>query len=55
MPNEQISGDEARQYMAAPNIHAANPGKAQGARAYKDWALDGSIQSVNLEALAPDA
>lgn len=30
MPNEQISGAEAKRFMAAPNIHVPKPGKHQG-------------------------
>lgn len=30
MPNEQITGAEAKAYMAAPNIHVPHPGKQQG-------------------------
>jgi hypothetical protein len=30
MPNEQITGTEAKRYMAAPNIHVPQPGKQQG-------------------------
>jgi hypothetical protein len=39
MPNEQITGAEARRFMAAPNIHAPNPGKAQGRVALNVWTL----------------
>lgn len=30
MPNEQISGADAKRYMAAPNIRVPKPGKQQG-------------------------
>jgi hypothetical protein len=30
MPNEQITGTEAKAYMAAANIHVPQPGKQQG-------------------------
>lgn len=30
MPNEQISGADAKKYMAAPNIRVPSPGKQQG-------------------------
>lgn len=43
MPNEQISGADAKRYMAAPNIRVPKPGRQQGECVHGGWGIGSGV------------